>query len=210
MLSCTIDLNNFQRTCGACKKCTSISKGAYFFNKDLKNSEQLVDELEKLVERGTPYHCADTTIHKNPDILVYDTDSKLVCRIEAKMLEDKPFMKVHDFLPGHDLFPKETIVVDKPKLESYIARWKKDGGIPTYVVWHLGRPCADVGGITIFQDISVLYDIFQQQGEKRVFTRRTGIGDIKDGKKLGITEKYHFSISECRPIYELCNDICNL
>ena len=72
---------------------------------------------------------------------------------EAKMLEDKPFMKLREKIEGCDLYPKETIVVDYPKLQSYIARAHSDGHIPTYVVWHLGRPCADIGGITIFQNI---------------------------------------------------------
>ena len=126
------------------------------------------------------------------------------------MLNDKPFMKVRSFLSGHDLFPKETIVVDLPKLNHYIDRAHQERGIPTFIVWYLGRCCPDVGGITVFQDVSVLEQIKIQKGDGRFFERKSGTGDFVNGKKMGITGKYHFSIRECRPIEELIGEILHL
>lgn len=203
MLSCRMDPQNFDRYCRSCNRCNSESKGIYLFQEDLSASEWLVRELKTLVRERTPYSCADPEVYKNPDIRVLDKDGRLVCRIEAKVLDGKPFMKVHDLLKDSGLYPKETIVVDLPKLNHYIDRWREDGIVPTYLVWYLGRPCDDVGGITIFQDLAVLYKIMQEQGDKRSFKRSRGNGDMVDGRQLGITSKYHFSISECRPIEEL-------
>ena len=210
MLTSKADLHSFDRLCGTCHLCTANSKGVYTFSGDLASSYDLVKELISLIHSETPYHCIGPEIHKNADIRVMDDQDDLVCRIEAKMLNDKPFMKVHSFLPGHDLFPKETIVVDLPKLNHYIDRTHQEKGIPTFIVWYLGRRCPDVGGITVFQNVSILEQIKKQKGNGRFFERKTGRGDFVNGQKLGITGKYHFSICECRPIEELTREILHL
>ena len=209
-LHCGISLPSINVHCGVCRKCSAQSKSAYYFNRDLTTSQVLVQKLKNLVQSETDYTCADPTEFKHPDIRVLNSQGQLVCRIEAKMLEDKPFMKLREKIEGCDLYPKETIVVDYPKLQSYIARAHSDGHIPTYVVWHLGRPCADIGGITIFQNVLYLEKILCQMGERRFYGRRTGAGDFVDGAKLGITGKYHFSVRECRPIEELIPEIRSL
>lgn len=210
MLTCHINLQSFEKTCGNCRICSGKSKGAYYFDHDLKNSQELVRELESLICSQTPYHCQGPEVHKNADIRVMDSSNALICRVEAKMLNDSPFMKVHDLLPGHDLFPKETIVVDLPKLNHYIDRAHQEKGTPTFIVWYLGRRCPDVGGITVFQEVSVLEQIKKRKGNGRYFQRRTGRGDLVDGHQLGITGKYHFSICECRPIEELIGEILSI
>ncbi len=211
-LQCAIDLNGFDVSCGDCRGCGTGSKGTYWFDADLSRSRELVAALMELVERETSFHCIAPEHYKDPDIPVLDSQDRLVCRIEAKMLEDKPFMKVNALLPGHDLEPKETIVVDYPKLMSYFECKQADdrdasSDIPTFVVWHLGRLCEELNGVTVFQECGVLKDIFDREGDRRVFTRKTGTGDYKDGKKMGVTKKYHFSVRECRPIEELAGEL---
>ena len=212
-LQCAIDLNGFDVSCGACRSCSAVSKGVYLFDSDLSGSQNLVGALTDLVQTETSLQCAPLECRKDPDIPVLDSQGeRLVCRIEAKMLEDKPFMKAKTRLPGHDLEPKETIVVDYPKLISYFEREQADNRgaspyIPTFVVWHLGRPCEELNGITVFQDCRVLKEIFDREGDRRVFIRETGTGDFKDGKQMGVTKKYHFSVRECRPIEELVREL---
>ena len=130
MLSCRMDPQNFDRYCRSCNRCNSESKGIYLFQEDLSASEWLVRELKTLVRERTPYSCADPEVYKNPDIRVLDKDGRLVCRIEAKVLDGKPFMKVHDLLKDSGLYPKETIVVDLPKLNHYIDVGGRMGSSP--------------------------------------------------------------------------------
>lgn len=207
-LQCETDLHTLDPMCGTCNLCTAVSAGNYQFDHDLFRSQELVEALMELVTTVTPFHCLPPENNKDPDIRVLDAQGRLVCRIEAKMLMDKPFMKVHDFLSGHDLYPKETIVVDLPKLMSYFERMRADNAnglayIPTFVVWYLGRPCEGLTGVTLFQECRVLKTIFDQKGDSRVYTRRVGAGDIRNGEMMGVTRKYHFSVRECRPIEEL-------
>ncbi len=210
MLQCNVDLHRLERECGNCRKCKAVSKGSYYFDKDLKGSTVLVQQLENLIQSKTPYSCRGPEIHKDPDIRVLRPDGTLLCRIEAKMLNDKPFMKVHELLSGHDLFPKETIVVDTPKLDSYLKRRAEEPTVPTFIVWTLGRPCEGLQGSTIFQSVDVLGEIRKQKGNTRIYQRRTGNGDFVNGKQMGITQKYHFSVRECRPIEELVEVILSL
>ncbi len=210
MLECKVDLRSLARECGNCRKCRAVSKGSYYFDKDLKDSTVLVLQLEDLIQSQTPYSCCGPEIHKDPDIRVFRPDGTLLCRIEAKMLNDKPFMKVHELLPGHDLFPKETIVVDTPKLDSYLKRRAEEPTIPIFVVWTLGRLCEGLYGSTVFQNVDILGQIRRQKGDARVFRRRPGKGDFVNGKQMGIIQKYHFSVRECRPIEELVEVILNL
>ena len=95
MLECKVDLRSLARECGNCRKCRAVSKGSYYFDKDLKDSTVLVQQLEDLIQSQTPYSCCGPEIHKDPDIRVFRPDGTLLCRIEAKMLNDKPFMNAH-------------------------------------------------------------------------------------------------------------------
>ena len=90
------------------------------------------------------------------------------------------------------------------------SRIKEKGNIPIFIVWKFDRPCADVGGITIYQNLEVLKKIYLQKGESRKFRRKTGIGDHIGGKRLGIIDKFHFSIRECKPIESLLDELIEL
>jgi len=190
--------------CGSCGKCLGRSKLDYPFPRDLFNSNDFVRELMKFIEETTGFECKPTTINKNPDIDVFDQTGALVCRVEAKYLEGQAFMSAWKFVK---LFPREALAVDEPKLHSYFERKAADGAagqnIPIFVVWQYDRPCSDIGGITVFQEIDVLKQIYSENGPSRAFERKSSFNDYSNGTKLGITKKYHFSIRECEPIEEL-------
>lgn len=162
MLECHIDLKRLEDSnleCGLCNKCNGNSKLDYPFHRDLLNPDDLVIEIIKYVSTETSCFCRRTTVDKNPDINVYRNSSceELVCRIEAKYLEGQAFMKAKEWL---GLYAKETLVIDEPKLDSYI-RCKEDDRrkgreVPIFIVWKFDKPCDDVGGIAVFQEIDEL------------------------------------------------------
>ncbi|UOE51325.1 hypothetical protein MTO98_09565 [Mucilaginibacter sp. SMC90] len=209
-LNCKINIDEFSKgdkSCGGCNICQPYSALRYPFQRDLANSEGLVKELEKFIHESTGLLVSKTTVHENPDLLVRDSNGKLIARVEAKYLEGKAFMKAAKIL-GEPLFPKETLVVDTPKLLSYFSCKEIDlreqgRNIPIYVVWKFDRPCADVGGICVYQEVNILKSIYQLKKTVRSYTRQTGQGDFVDGIKRGVTDKFHFSISECLPIEKL-------
>ncbi len=222
-LKCGINISRLSDKdieCGVCKICIAKSKLIYPFQRDLKTSRQLVDALKSYIETNTGYKCKNTEIDKNPDIVVFDIidttkpKGELICRVEAKMLEGYAFMKAEQLLADH-LKPKETLVVDEPKLISYFECVKNDlryhgKSVPIYIVWKFDRPCADLGGITVFQEIKILKNIYDKRGNDRSFERKTVDSDIVNGVKRGVTTKYHFSLRECRPIEELIQEINSL
>lgn len=213
MLTCKVDLSELDDTklsCGECHKCDGKSKLDYPFERDLKNSDDLVIELMNYVEENTGFKCDKTKIDKNPDINVYRDSSckELICRIEAKFLEGQAFMKAKERL---ELYAKETLVVDEPKLQSYFNCKETDRtngkDIPIYVVWKFDRPCADVGGIVVFQEVDELQRLHRLYGYARAFRRRTSGNDYQNGTQMGVIDKYHFSIRECEPIEKLITTV---
>ena len=216
MLSCKVNLSELSDEnlkCGTCHKCDGKSKLDYPFDRDLANSDDLVIELMKYVEENTSLKCKRTENEKNPDINVYKDSScrELICRIEAKFLEGQAFMKAKDRL---GLYAKEALVVDEPKLQSYFKCKENDRmngkEIPIYVVWKFDKPCEDVGGIVVFQEVDELQRLYRLYGYARAFRRRTSKNDYKNGTQMGIIDKYHFSIRECEPIEKLVNKIENI
>jgi hypothetical protein len=183
----------------------------YPFDRNLKTSDDLVAALKAFIEANTPFKCERTTIKKNPDLVVVKHNGMMVCRVEAKMLEGFAFMKSESILPDK-LKPKETLVVDLPKLKHYFdcmeVDFRENGRrVPIFLVWKFDRPCQDIGGITVFQDLAELKRIYDSRGLGRYFVRATTPSDMRDGVKMGITDKYHFSLRECRPIEELIQAI---
>lgn len=216
MLSCKVNLSELsdeKLKCGTCHKCDGKSKLDYPFDRDLVNSDDLVIELMKYVEENTSLKCKKTEIEKYPDINVYKDSScgELICRIEAKFLEGQAFMKAKERL---GLYAKEALVVDEPKLQSYFKCKENDRmngkEIPIYVVWKFDKPCEDVGGIVVFQEVDELQRLYRLHGYARAFRRRTSKNDYKNGAQMGIIDKYHFSIRECEPIEKIVNEIENI
>lgn len=204
MLTCNIRpslLKDEDLLCGDCRICAGQSKFDYPFQKDLRNSDDLVRELIEYITIMTRLRCARTEIDKNPDINVFDNEGNIVCRVEAKYLEGQAFMKSKSMI---GLRPKEAIVIDEPKLDSYLLcknlDYSKGKNIPIFVVWKFDRPCADIGGITVFQEVDELNRLRGIYRRSRAYQRRSAANDYNNGIKLGVTSKYHFSIRECEPI----------
>lgn len=207
MLDCKVDLSSLtdaDMECGDCKVCAGRSKFDYPFTRDLKNSDDLVRAIMQYIALKTRLTCKKTTIDKNPDINVFDEDGNIICRIEAKYLEGQAFMKSKEQI---SLYPREALVVDEPKLDSYVECKQRDRlsgkEIPIYVVWKFDKPCADLGGITVFQEVDELDRLRRMYGRLRAYERKLASTDFSNGVKLGVTKKYHFSIRECMPIEEL-------
>lgn len=211
MLACPVNPKSINIQCGKCTNCQGVSKLDYPFAEDLRRSNELVSEIMAFITRTTGFRCEETKTHKNPDINVLDSNDRLVCRIEAKYLGPEPFKMSRKFV---NLMPKETLVVDHPKLLSYFACKQNDRAfgkdIPIFVVWKFDRICPDVGGITVFQEIDVLEEIYNSFGSHRFRERKAAYNDYQDGTKLGITGKYHYSIRECEPIENLPHWILSL
>ena len=212
MLKCyPVNPDGIALPCGDCSKCLGKSKLDYPFDRDLYHSDGLVREIIRFVQAATGYVCERTEEYKDPDLNVLDQAGRLVCRIESKYLEGQAFMRSMRYI---HLWPRETLAVDEPKLLSYFNRKARDRDlgkdIPIFVVWQFDRPCEDIGGIAVFQEIDVLRQIYERNGEARGFERKTSYNDYRDGEKLGITKKYHFSIRECEPIEALPNRILML
>jgi hypothetical protein len=112
------------------------------------------------------------------------------------------------------LKPKEALVVDEPKLDSYVKckqeDRKKGKNIPIFIVWKFDKPCSDLGGITVYQEVDRLERIRQQCGRVRAYERKMAENDFNNGIKMGVTRKYHFSIRECEPIETLPKKIAEL
>lgn len=184
------------------------------FHRDLTTSRMLVDELKEFITDKTGLKCIDTDIDQYPDIMVLDESDKLVARVEAKYLEGKAVMKIGEMIED-PMYPKEALVVDEPKLKSYFAckagdREKYKREIPIFVAWKYDRPCADVGGICIYQEVNELQRIYNEKGTSRAFRRKTGEGDFVDGRRLGVIDKFHYSFTECKPIEMLAGEIMRL
>lgn len=205
MLKCApVKPSKIDLSCGTCRKCSGVSTLDYPFDRDLYDSDSLVRAIMDFVKETTGYRCERTEINKNPDINVFAKDGSILCRIEAKYLEGQAFMKSRYYTT---LQPREALAVDEPKLQSYFERKAEDRkagkDIPIFLVWQYDRPCNDIGGIAVFQEIDVLHQIYAKIGGQRAFERKTSYNDYKNGKKLGVTKKYHFSLRECEPIEDL-------
>lgn len=125
------------------------------------------------ITQFTMLKCKKTTIDKNPDINVLDEDGNILCRVQAKYLEGQAYMKSKSEV---GLFPKEALVVDEPKLDSYVACKNSDRDmgkdVPIFVVWKFDKPCEDVGGITIFQEVDTFDRLRQEYGRLRAYERK--------------------------------------
>ncbi|MEE2002817.1 hypothetical protein QWY20_15255 [Alkalimonas sp. MEB108] len=165
-----------------------------------------MNELKLKIEQHSNLTCKEPEQTKKPDIRVVDVSSGdlLICRVEAKFLQGKAFVKSSKIVR---LRPKETLVIDEPKLLHYFSCKDADlkkyrRNVPLFVVWMFNRPCDDIGGITVFQEIDKLRKIHAEHPYRR-HDRGTASNDFVAGVKRGITAKYHFSIKETRPIEDL-------
>lgn len=220
MIECKIDIKNIpdqQFNCGSCDICfVKKESRVHQFKDDLISATIFEKNLKNYILGNLPLLFKELEIVKNADLTFFNIlkDDELICRIEAKFLEGLGAVYMEKMIK---LSGKESLVIDEPKLEHYIQQNIKDNKdsliyIPTYVVWFFGRPCEDFKNIVVFEELTVLKDIYMNQKfNHRKFTRKTTENDFdENGNHKGITKKFHFSIKETRPIYELLDDISNI
>lgn len=213
---CPINISSLEEEkfkCLNCNKCDKLTNQVNNFKDDLLLAENFEIKLKEFIEKNTNLFYKDLKINKNPDLSFFKVYHKetLICRIEAKFLQGKAatYMKNKLKLEG-----KESLVIDEPKLLSYINRNLEDNKnndyiyIPTFIVWYFGRPCEDFKNITIYQEITELKEVFYNPiNICRFYERKSSENDFVDNKKLGVTKKFHFSIKETKPIYKIIDDI---
>jgi hypothetical protein len=170
------------------------------FEADLRRSEKTEDVLRQRLE-----HTLRTTVlktegrpHGPPDLEVL-VATRVVARVEVKM-QGRAFMKVQRLLPQANLRPYETVALNVPDLDDYIALYD-DEKLPIYLVWYVKRPCLGEGFWG--QSLDTLQDIYRRYGKNRRFDRRSGTGDVVDGRHKGETRNYHFSLQEMLPLEQV-------
>jgi len=196
-----IDLTYRQKgkyDCSSCRtRCDDRSLDKYMFEADLRRSEKTEDVLRQRLE-----HTLRTTVlkpegrpHGPPDLEIL-VATRVVARVEVKV-QGRAFMKVQNLLPLANLRPYETVALNVPDLDNYIALHAVEK-LPIYLVWYVKRPCLGEGYWG--QALDILHDIYRHYGLKRKFVRRSGAGDVVDGRHKGETRNYHFSLQEMLPL----------
>ena len=185
--------------CNQCPtRCDGISKKKYIFTNDLEYAEQqeriIINKLNE-----TSYRASKCQKEGYPDIVI-KKEHKIISYLEVKA-QRRTFMSVKKILPNANLQPSETIALNLSDLLRYIGIYHQEN-VPISIVWVLqNRPCIVPEGKSryFYQKISVLEKIYRQYGAKRRFRRKSGTGDVVNGKHKGVVVNYHFSLKELKP-----------
>lgn len=183
------------RTCPS--PCDGESKGSYIFENDLELSEHYENRIMAYICSKGVYETKKAEGVGFPDIEVVQTDGEIKAFLEVKV-QQRTFMRVADRLPLSELLPSETLALNLSDLKRYFDIFDSEQK-PIYIVWVLlNRPCilGDTSYRLYTQKIEVLREIYEKYGDKRRFRRKSGSGDVVDGKHLGVVINYHFSIKE--------------
>ena len=184
--------------CKKCEdRCDGVSKGVYIFKNDVAYSQKFENEITEIVNTVTNKYAEKTDKEGYPDIEICDKSGKIICYIEVKA-QRRTFMAVEKMLPKGNLKPSETIALNLSDLNRYFEIYDADK-IPIYLAWAVSnRPCVleNKPHQLFFQDISILKKIYTRYGMNRRFKRRSGYGDVVNGKHKGVVVNYHFSLNE--------------
>ncbi len=178
--------------------CDGISKMTYVFENDAQFSEAYEQKLINHINDKTAYFAIKTTQKGYPDVEVKGTDGKIFY-IEVKV-QQRTFMRVENIIPQSGLKPSETVALNLSDLLRYFDLEEKQK-IQIFIFWAvLNRPCV-VANIEVkyyYRLASELKPIWQKEADKRRFRRKSGAGDVVDGKHKGVTVNYHFSLNELK------------
>jgi len=168
----------------------------YQFEDDASFSEHYEQALIRYINQFTPYKAKKTTEKGYPDIVVSNSKQQYFY-IEVKV-QRRTFMNVEKILPDSKLKPSETVALNLSDLLRYF-ELEEQGYGKIFIFWILlNRDCvlAEKSTRYFYRQACDLKNIFEQEGVKRRFRRKSGEGDEVDGKHLGVTVNYHFSLSE--------------
>lgn len=192
---------SFLHDCARCRtRCDGKSLGNYQFKNDVEYSEFFEQLLvRRIIESGL--YARKTEKDGYPDVEVYDYQGgPLRCFIEVKA-QRRSFMMVSQLLPESHLAPSETMALNLSDLLRYFEIAEREP-VPVYILWVLReRPCiVDPGKSKAFyQETSALKIVYDFYGDRRRFRRKSGHGDVVNGKHLGVVVNYHFSLRELLP-----------
>ncbi len=191
--------NPFIFNCETClTKCEGTSKNTYIFDKDAEFSSRYEQKLINYINQNTRFKAEKTTESHYPDLQVL-SQNKIIFYIEVKV-QRRTFMAVQKHLPQSNLKPSETIALNESDLLRYFEIEEKIKK-PIFLFWILlNRPCVLEKGEEkyYYRLVSELKPIWEEERSKRKFKRRSGEGDEVNGKHLGVTVNYHFSLNELK------------
>lgn len=158
-----------------------------------------------------------------PDIAVYYKENNNIAFYMELKCEKRTFMQIQGdkYCPNGDISPSEKVAANKSDFLRYFEfaklpyeecretflreTYPKISGVtikePIYVVWLIeDRPCITKSTIKkyyCYQEIRILNEIYHEYGDRRFYTRNTGIGDFNEsGEQKGVTGNYHYNINE--------------
>ena len=178
--------------------CDGISKMNYQFAYDAAFSEHYEQLLIQHINQSTPLKAEKTEEKGYPDIKVQNKAGAHFY-IEVKV-QRRTFMSVEKALPQSGLKPSETVALNLSDLNRYF-ELQQEKQIHIFIFWVLlNRPCilAEKESQFYYRLASELKPIWQRENDKRKFRRKSGEGDEVDGKHLGVTVNYHFSLNELK------------
>ncbi len=110
-------------------------------------------------------------------------------------------MSVERMLSDGNLIASETIALNLSDLKRYF-EIQRHVNVPIYLMWVLEeRPCVlkEKKVLCYYQSVRELEEIYKMYGDNRTFKRKSGNGDVVDGKHKGVVVNYHFSLNELLP-----------
>lgn len=180
--------------------CDGVTVPQFNFEKDVAFAEQIENEIIAQFNKQYPlFWAAKTSREGYPDIEIFCRPNltKPIILLEIKA-QTRTFMAVTRCMPHGGLLPSETVALNLSDLQRYIGI-KTSEKLPVYLLWCvLNRPCITPNGRRrfFFQEIDKLKEIYEKEGNKRRFRRRSGAGDVVEGRHKGVTVNYHFSLNE--------------
>lgn len=193
-----VRLSDYVFDCKQCDtRCDGVSKGVYRFDSDVAFSEHYEQAIIARINRSATYTAAKCAKPGFPDIEIANAAGVVVRYLEVKV-QQRTFMQVESLLPAAALAPSETVALNESDLLRYF-QIEDECKMPITIVWVLmNRLCMLPAGTHLFfyQQLTALRKIYAQYGAQRRFRRRSGEGDIVDGKHKGVTVNYHFSLKE--------------
>ena len=194
-----LQIEPFVFNCKVCPtRCDGVSKMSYVFENDAKFSEPYEQQLINYINQSTPFKASKTTEKGYPDIEVVNRAGQKFY-IEVKV-QRRTFMTVENILPQSGLKPSETVALNLSDLLRYFDL-EESQHVPIFIFWVLlNRPCilGNEQAQFYYRLASELKPIWETENNKRKFKRKSGEGDEVDGKHLGVTVNYHFSLKDSR------------
>lgn len=162
--------------------------------------ERVEEVLMYYINSKGEYYARKTANHKYPDITLYNKQRKIVRYLEVKTVLNT-FMKIQELLPEANITPSEVVVLN----DSHIKKYKEiqdETKIPVFVIFVVGnRPCITNGDQykIYYQDLNVLYDLYEKEKDQRTFKRKVVENDTDDqGNIKSPLLKVHFSLNELK------------